>query len=253
MKVNYHTHTWRCNHAEPDERTYVERAIEGGFEVLGFSEHAPYVWESGFKSWFRMHPSQMDDYVDTILSLKKEYQDDIEIKLGMEVEYYPACYERLMEFLKDYPIEYRILGQHYIGSEEGEPYMGATFVKGKYLERYVEQVIEAMQTEDFLYLAHPDLPAYIGFNATYRKHMKKLCLAAKECHIPLEINLQGILLGKHYPREFFWKIAGEVGNEVLFGSDAHQPDAVVPEESIRKAEDIVKKYDLQLVDRSIWR
>ena len=43
MPVNYHTHTFRCGHAEnvPDE-AYLQRAIEQGFTVLGFSDHTPW-------------------------------------------------------------------------------------------------------------------------------------------------------------------------------------------------------------------
>lgn len=37
MIANYHTHTWRCRHADGTEREYVERAIEGGLKILGFS------------------------------------------------------------------------------------------------------------------------------------------------------------------------------------------------------------------------
>ena len=42
MPVNYHTHTFRCGHAEnvPDE-AYLQRAIEQGFTVLGFSDQTP--------------------------------------------------------------------------------------------------------------------------------------------------------------------------------------------------------------------
>lgn len=36
MIANYHTHTWRCRHADGTEREYVERTIEGGLKILGF-------------------------------------------------------------------------------------------------------------------------------------------------------------------------------------------------------------------------
>ena len=39
MLANYHTHTPRCGHAIGSERQYIERAIEEGFKVLGFSDH----------------------------------------------------------------------------------------------------------------------------------------------------------------------------------------------------------------------
>ena len=36
MIANYHTHTWRCRHADGTEREYVERAIEGGLKFSVF-------------------------------------------------------------------------------------------------------------------------------------------------------------------------------------------------------------------------
>ena len=51
MPVNYHTHTFRCGHAEnvPDE-AYLQRAIEQGFTVLGFSDHTP--WQVLMENFF---------------------------------------------------------------------------------------------------------------------------------------------------------------------------------------------------------
>ena len=37
MIANYHTHTWRCRHADGTEREYVERTIEGGLKILALS------------------------------------------------------------------------------------------------------------------------------------------------------------------------------------------------------------------------
>ena len=39
MIANYHTHTWRCHHADGTEREYVENAIAAGIKILGFSDH----------------------------------------------------------------------------------------------------------------------------------------------------------------------------------------------------------------------
>ena len=32
MKSNYHTHTWRCNHARGTEREYIETAKKNGID-----------------------------------------------------------------------------------------------------------------------------------------------------------------------------------------------------------------------------
>ena len=82
MIANYHTHTWRCRHADGTEREYVERAIEGGLKILGFSDHSPYPFPDGYDSGMRMRLDQVEGYVDTVLALKKEFDKDIEIHLG---------------------------------------------------------------------------------------------------------------------------------------------------------------------------
>ena len=95
MIANYHTHTWRCNHARGTEREMVEKAIQGGVKILGFSDHNPYLFDGSYYSNFRMRPELLEDYVRAVESLRDEYRKDIEIHLGLEVEYYPRLFERL--------------------------------------------------------------------------------------------------------------------------------------------------------------
>mgnify|MGYP000697771308 CR=1 FL=1 len=47
-KCNFHSHTVRCQHAVGEEREYVEEAIKEGFEVIGFSDHSPYLFKNGY-------------------------------------------------------------------------------------------------------------------------------------------------------------------------------------------------------------
>ena len=65
-KCNFHSHTVRCQHAVGEEREYVEEAIKEGFEVIGFSDHSPYLFKNGYVSRIRMTMSQLEDYVKTI-------------------------------------------------------------------------------------------------------------------------------------------------------------------------------------------
>ena len=121
MIANYHTHTPRCNHAEGSEREYVECALQAGLEILGFSDHTPYLYPEGHHSWFRMRIDQLDDYVQTVLALRKEYAGKIEIPVGLELEYYPDLLPNLLPILRDQPLDYLILGQHYLDNEVGAP------------------------------------------------------------------------------------------------------------------------------------
>ena len=74
MIANYHTHTWRCRHADGTEREYVETAIEAGFKILGFSDHTPQVYPGGYVCPVKMLPEELEGYVDTVLDLKREYR-----------------------------------------------------------------------------------------------------------------------------------------------------------------------------------
>lgn len=248
MLENYHTHTPRCGHAAGSEEEYVLAAIAGGLKVLGFSDHTPFIFPGHYRSHIRMAPEELEDYVQTVLALRKKYAGQIDIRLGLEVEYYPDRIPALLELIKPYGIEYMILGQHWCGNEENEPYNGAPTYSEALLKRYCDQVIEGLDTGLFSYLAHPDLLQYIGNDSIYRTHMERLCRAAREKNIPLEINLLGYTNDRHYPRELFWEIAGENGCKVVFGSDAHIPDQVVAPAAEEKALKIVEKYGLQLLD-----
>ena len=77
MRANYHTHTWRCHHAYGTEKEYVEKAIESGMEILGFSDHAPYPFPDGYEASNKMLPSQLEDYVNTVLDIRREYEGQI--------------------------------------------------------------------------------------------------------------------------------------------------------------------------------
>lgn len=248
MTANYHTHTWRCKHASGKERQYVERAIAGGLKILGFSDHTPMPYEGGYVSNVKMDPDQLEDYVDTVLKLKAEYSRDIEIHLGLEVEYYPRYFDALLQMTDPYPIEYFLLAQHYLGNETDDFFVGRPTEDEKRLERYCRQSEEALETGRFSCFAHPDILNFTGEASAYDRQIRKLCLFAKKLDIPLEINFLGIRDKRHYPNPNFWKIAGEVGNAVIFGADAHSPEDVWNPEALAQAQELVNAYGLRLVD-----
>ena len=117
------------------------------------------------------------------------------------------------------------------------------------LDRYVSQVIEGIETGLFSYIAHPDVLRFEGDPAEYDRGCRRICVRARELGIPLEINLLGLKNGRHYPNESFWRIAGEEGNAVILGSDAHRPEDVWVPETELSALSLVNKYSLHLIDK----
>ncbi len=251
LTENYHAHTYRCGHATGTEREFVERAIEGGVKIMGFSDHAPMPYDGVYESGIRMKLSEMEGYVDTVLALKKEYSADIELHLGLEAEYYPRFFEAFLDFIAPYPVEYLLLGQHYLENEvEGKGTGEATRDPAR-LKTYVDQVITGMETGRFFYLAHPDLirfePETEEERRLYLTEMGRICDAANRLSVPLEINLLGIATRRSYPTPLFWELVGKKGNEVCIGVDAHHVEMVLLPEAEQKAMALVKQYGLKLI------
>lgn len=247
--ANYHTHTTRCQHAWGTEREYIERAIAAGIKILGFSDHVPCPFKDGFVSKIRMRMSQAKEYVDTIRMLQEEYQDKIKIYVGFETEYIPEFFEEQVELFQKLGCDYMIMGQHFLTSEEQGPYAGRLHDSAEFLRDYVDSIIEGMKTDYFSYLAHPDLNNYNFDNAIYEKEMRRLCEVMKELDIPLELNLLGIMNKKSYPREKFWEIAGNVGNDVILGIDAHKPEQIGDMQTYEKAMKFVETYHLKVIEK----
>ncbi|MCR4792300.1 MAG: histidinol-phosphatase [Lachnospiraceae bacterium] len=248
MKINLHSHTARCGHASGTEKEYIEEALRVGMTDFGFSDHTPMPFPEGYSSaGMRMGLDQMDDYTDTILALKKEYKDKINIYLGLEVEYYPELFDKLMVFLEDYPVEYMILGQHCTKNQYDGRWAGEETEDEERLVMYADQVIEGLGTGKFIYLAHPDLINFAGDERIYLKEMSRICEYAYDHHVPLEINLLGIGDGRNYPNPLFWKLAGETGNDVVIGLDAHHVHMIDVPQTEKMAMEIVSKYNLNLI------
>ena len=248
MRANYHTHTPRCNHAVGTEIEYVEKAIENGFEILGFSDHSPYFFPGEYYSRFRMRPEKLSDYVQTVLKLKEEYGDRLQIHLGLELEYYPSLLPQLLPLLREYPFEYLLLGQHLLGDEIGEHYSGHPTDSEELLKRYCHQVMDGMNTGLYTYLTHPDLFWFTGSENVYRRYMHQLCREAKSCAMPLEINLLGMVEERHYPCQLFWQIAAEENCPVVMGLDAHCPQMFGWDPYKQRGMEIVERYGLELLE-----
>ena len=248
MLANYHTHTKRCGHARGEDREFVERAIEGGFDVLGFADHCPWVFEDGYVSHIRMTPAEVDGYFSSLTALKKEYADDIRIYIGFEAEYIPQLIEAQDRLLADYPLDYMIMGQHFNEIEYIGEYMGVPTSDERILVQYVDHIIEGMESGRYRYLAHPDLLDFTGSAKAYDEHYTRLCEYLKSKNIPVEINLLGMMSGRHYPSERFFRIAKKVGNKAIIGCDAHLPQSLCDMEAMEMGRRFAEKLGLELVE-----
>ena len=233
---NYHSHTARCGHATGEDREYVEAAIENGFKTIGFSDHVmlPGVHMPGIRGDI----NQLEEYVNSVLSLREEFKDKIDVKLGFECEYLHEPFDSYYKDLRQrYPFDYFILGQHSFFDLSVYQMRWYDTIKDRsaMLDKYADDAIAGMKSGMFLYFAHPDFLVYIygNWDENCERVSRRICQAAKEFGIPLELNMTRTrgknrhLLWKEesfmYPYPKFWAIAKDYDVDVIVGVDAHSP------------------------------
>lgn len=254
-KTNYHMHTKRCMHASGSDEEYVLAAIQGGYEEIGFSDHCPWKYDSDFVAHMRMPLSQFDDYYQSIAALRDKYKDQISIKIGLECEYFPKYMKWLESFKKEKGLDYIIFGNHYYKTDEKRIYFGTECEYDHMLKAYIDEAIQGMETGLYAYLAHPDLFMHgrRNFDQLAIEESFRLCEAAKRLQIPLEYNLNGALYNDvmnvtHYPHPKFWKIAAQVGNDVIIGVDAHEPKMMMNDKYRDEAIAFLTSLDMHIID-----
>ena len=249
MKHNYHTHTPRCKHASGSEEEYIKIAIDAGFETFGFSDHAPFFFLGDYVSPSRMEMSEIDDYFDTLLSLREKYKYYIDVKIGFEIEYYPRLWDRAIEKFRNYPLDYLILGEHLIGNESISAINAFTPTNDEnVLKTFVDHCVNAINTDRITYICHPDNINFTGDDDVYVKEMSRLIIACNQKNIPLEMNLYGIRDGRHYPKKLFWETAASLGARAVLGQDCHKISHVCVKEEIEQATRLTDSLGIELCD-----
>ena len=248
MKYSYHTHTARCHHATGEDEEYVKAAIDAGIKVLGFSDHAPMPYPGGYVSYYKMTPDELYDYCASLLHLRDKYKNKIKILIGLETEYYPDLWDASLDLWRDYPIDYLILGQHFIHEEGADASIRPTADKEK-VKIYVNNVIAGMNTGLITYVAHPDLINYVGDDGEfYISEMHRLIKESIRLGMPLEYNLLGMAGGRNYPNDIFWREVARLGAAAVIGCDSHSPDRVADKDELTRARAYLNDLGITIVD-----
>ncbi len=238
-----------CRHAKGTIEDYVKKAIELGFDSIGFSDHAP--WTELIDRSVRMHVNDYIKYLHQLDEAIEKYSDRIKIHKGLEIEYFHGRDDHYEMLLKD--LDYLVLGQHYI--EHNDKLISVyTLNTMEELTIYKDTMIKAIKTGYFKFIAHPDLFLFSSkkLNKEILKLAEEIIIAAKENNIPLEINANGIRKGRitvdhevlyRYPRKEFWELVNKHNAKTIISSDAHKPEMLY-DEAIEQAYEFSTVHNL---------
>lgn len=235
-KQNLHTHsTWCDGRATP--REMIERALELGFDSLGFSGHT-YMDYSDFLG--KVTPETTAAYKKEIRALKEEYRGIIDIYLGLEFDVFSTDDTSGLDYL--------IGGVHSIEARDGSyidfdgrvEFFRHAIDEGcggdemEFVRRYYEAVRELPKRRKCDIIAHYDLVTkhservklFDEESAEYRKYALE-AIEEISTKIPyFEINVGCIPRGyrsKPYPAPYLVKEMLAHGMGAVIGQDCHFP------------------------------
>ena len=242
--TNYHSHCSFCDGRAPFEE-FVKEAISQGFYSYGVSSHAPLP----FPTQWTMEWEQMEAYLDDFKNLRSKYADEIELYVGLEIDYLNEESNPSVARFTELPLDYRIGSVHLLYDAAGEVVdidcSPAVFKERvdrhfngdvlRVVRMYFDRLFRMVELGGFDILGHADKMHY---NAScyhpglldepwYEALMKDyFSLVASRGYL-VEINTKAYdSLGTFYPNSRYWELMKEYQIKVLVNSDAHYPERI---------------------------
>lgn len=242
--TNYHSHCDFCDGHAPME-AFVQEAINKGFRAYGISSHAPFPIPNSCN----MHRERMACYLGEFNRLKQIYSSQIELYIGLEIDFLDDTFNPSIDYFRELPLDYRIGSVHYIVTSDGTPidtdgspdrFRGYvdTFFDGdvdEAVRRFYRSSFRMIELGGFDFLGHLDK---IGLNASlYRPGLdgepwyKKLVsgyleeIAARD--LLVEVNTKAWEpRGRFFPHRDYFEQMKALGIRVVVNSDTHYPEKI---------------------------
>ncbi len=223
-----HCHTVLCKHAVGTTDEYAEVALARGFKGITFTCHCPL--PDGFSANVRMTPEQYDEYIAMVAATRERFADRIDVRLGLESDYYPGVEPWLEELHSRVPLSHVLGSIHYqVGDYRKLFYTGDVH---SYQQLYYEHLALSAESGLFDTLAHPDLiknesPADWDFERI-RPCVERALDRIAATGVAMELNTSGRLktIPEMNPSPSQLVLMGERGIPVVIGADAHVPERV---------------------------
>lgn len=242
---NFHSHSLYSD-GKAEMKTYCEKAIALGFHSLGFSDHAPVLFENSYS----IPPQKLEEYFEEISRLKIEYKGRLKVYSSLEADYIPGKTHDFDFFRKQGPIDYIIGSIHLV---ENPKTKRRWFIDGGDQEIWdmgldeifngdIKEGVTAFY-EQSMEMIDSQKPEVIGHLDKIKMHNKERLFSThdqwyqdlvntslsliKKHQVVLEINTRGLYKGRSeelFPSLEIAQKAQKMGIPMLLSSDAHHPD-----------------------------
>jgi histidinol-phosphatase (PHP family) len=242
--TNYHSHSLYCD-GRANMEDFIRFALSEGFTSYGFSSHAPLP----FSTAWTMEWDSMDDYLAEFHRLKAKYTGQIELYIGLEIDYLNEESNPSVTRFRELPLDYRIGSVHLLYDDKGEivdvdvtadkfrrlvdKHFNGDLVRVVHL--YYDRLMRMVELGGFDIVGHADKMHYNAsayhpglldepwYDALIQEYFDAI---ARKGYI-VEINTKSFLeLGTFYPNERYFPVLLEKGIRVQVNSDSHYPERI---------------------------
>ena len=242
--TNYHSHSLYCD-GRANMEDFIRFALSEGFTSYGFSSHAPLP----FSTAWTMEWDAMDDYLAEFHRLKAKYAGQIELYIGLEIDYLNEESNPSVVRFRELPLDYRIGSVHLLYDDKGEivdvdvtadkfcrvvdKHFNGDLVRVVHL--YYDRLMRMVELGGFDIVGHADKMHYNAsayhpglldepwYDVLIQEYFDAI---ARKGYI-VEINTKSYLeLGTFYPNERYFPVLLEKGIRVQVNSDSHYPERI---------------------------
>ncbi|MFD1885419.1 histidinol-phosphatase HisJ [Paenibacillus wenxiniae] len=258
LKWDGHTHTSFCKHgSSASMMDYVQRAIQHQFQRYTLTEHPPlpqhYIADQALQRTLAMPEQELGTYFAQAQSLKQHVEEQIEITVGLELDYLPDRPEHANRLLEQWAgqMEDAVVSVHFLPGPDGNecvdytadvlldrlvPYYGSL---DQLLHAYYDQVEQAILWAGTLPLrtriGHINLIEKFRLRMPQlnpllmQKRLEQLLPLLQRSGVGVDVNTAGLrkpLCQQAYVPPWFIAACVQRHIPLVYGSDAHHPDEV---------------------------
>jgi len=241
--MSLHNHNLYCD-GKFEPEAYIQAAIARGFKRFGMSSHAPL--KLPIAAPWTMKPENLERYFLELNALKRKYQNDIEILVGLEIDYIAG--EASIHRFNHLPWDFLIGSVHFVQAPNGTwVEIDAGFVqfntgfqngfggdKDLLMQHYVAALKNMIEIDNPKIVGHIDkirinlqqLDAKYPQSHTYRDGLRSLLPALAKNNCIVEVNTRGMYklgFAEPYPEYWFVEELHAHNIPMMLTADAHHP------------------------------
>ncbi|CAG9622325.1 histidinol-phosphatase [Sutcliffiella rhizosphaerae] len=237
MQTDYHNHLERGTLTLDYLKEFTNTAAKKGIEEFGISEHAYHFYQTKnilSNPW--VEERRYYDMADYLQLFQEAWNQDIPVKMSIEMDYTPGKHAEMKKFMEAYPFDYVIGSIHWVedfGIDLAEFRKEWDRRDTYYVyKKYFDQVVTLAESDLFDIIGHLDLVKifkYVPEDESFLlEQYERATTALANSKTCVEISTAGLRkpVRELYPDKRLLQMCFNKGVPIVLSSDAHVPEHV---------------------------